>query len=229
MSVSRSMRNPRRSHKTGNMFGSGIHTPVDPHIVPPHVGITGDHGGKGVNKSPPVPQVPFGHRNLLDVDVLPLEDILLERRCGNFFRRDTLFVSFLHGQDQISGPGSLGETKSQGKAPVGRDRVGEELFTKRVGVTLDVVEKKRHPVFSRHAVTGNGPNLTVPIHLNIDFPVFAFVLEQVDPVTDEGPSILKSFGSQDMVPSITISAEAGTNRSLVSHRTSSSGSPTIPP
>ena len=157
------------------------HAAIDAGVLHAGVRILGHDAGVGVDVAPAFEVVPLGHRELEQVDVLALDDVLLHGPGRHHHGLDLLAVLLHHVLDDLVVRRVLGEAQREVEARARADAAAEHLAAAGVLVAFHVFEQQRRALFFQHPARDRA-DLAVPVHLGGDPVQFAFLFQQRDPL-----------------------------------------------
>jgi len=186
----------RAPHQDRNPVMAGDHAAIDADIHDAGFGILGDAAAIGQEIAAAVEPVPIGRRKLVEIDVRPLEDVLLHRSGGDDLRRDAAGEDGAADLDQLARMGVGRQPQHHGDAAVIVERGAENApaAARRRVVVLDVVEDERLAGAGPLRQPHDGAELDVPVDLGVDFGELALRFEHRDPATQVAEGDGPSFG-----------------------------------
>lgn len=156
--------------------------PVESDIRPSRLRIIRDDTAKRVDVAPAVGSVPLGDGKFQEINLVPLEDVLLHRPAVDHFRPDRVAIGLVQVSDQVLLAGLRRQAKHQRDLGPAREPACHEFGAAALLVVLDVLEQECRPV---KAVVHprDTAELLVPGHLFLDPKELACFFELGEPAS----------------------------------------------
>jgi hypothetical protein len=122
-------------------------------------------GGQDITAA--IEGIPFGNRQLKQINRIPFDEILLDRSTSNNPRLDGFGESIFKDAHQLTIGSLLGYSEKPAHPFFTTRAVGEQTATEGVAMVFDVLEQERRPVLARYLPCDRS-KLLVPIHFRFD-------------------------------------------------------------
>ena len=123
------------------------HAAIDADIHDVGVGVLGDDAAVGENVAAAVGAIPLRRREVVEIHIVALDDVLLDWSGLDDFRRDRAGENGAAEFDQLAWMGVGRQPEHHGDAAVARQRAGKDLLAAGVlAIVADLVEQQRRPV-----------------------------------------------------------------------------------
>ena len=172
----------RAPHQNRDLVFCRHHAAIDADIHHAAVGILRHHAAVSKNVAAAVDAIPLRHRKLVEIDVLALDDVFLDRPGLDDFRRNRFVQDRAAELHQLARMGVRLKPKHHGDATRTRKPAGEDLMATAVrAVIADVAEEQRRPGAGTLRQARDGAKFDVPIDLGLDVVKFAGSVERFHP------------------------------------------------